>query len=125
MYSVEGNFSFGSRMISATVAECTGTGVEIETGFEQAGFGQALFEKVGLPAMDSDRHLRYLSQNPALKFVVMSLSSFSSQTMGGTPQSTLVSGSLLAVEKDEDGDNDETDGEGRGAYGRVLALGMD
>lgn len=58
MYSVEGNFLFGSRMIFATVAECAGTGVGIETGFEQAGFGQALFEKVGLTAMDSDRHLR-------------------------------------------------------------------
>lgn len=45
--------------------------------------------------------------------------------MGGTPQSTLVSSSLLAVEEDEDGENDETDGEDKGAYGRVLALGMD
>lgn len=44
--------------------------------------------------------------------------------MGGTPQSTPVSSSLLAVEEDEDGENDETDEEGRGAYGRVLALGM-
>ena len=44
---------------------------------------------------------------------------------GGHPQSTLVSGSLLVVEEDEDGENDETDGKGRGAYGRVLTLEMD
>lgn len=45
--------------------------------------------------------------------------------MGGTPQSTAVSGSLLAVEEDENGENDEIDGESRGAYGRVLAFEMD
>lgn len=70
--------------------------------------------------MDSDRHLRYLSRNLALKFVVMSPFSSSSQTMGGTTRSTPVSGSLLAVEEDEDEENDEADGEDRGVGGRVL-----
>ena len=41
--------------------------------------------------------------------------------MRGTTQSTLISGSLLAVEEDEV-EEDEADGEDRGAGGRVLAL---
>lgn len=102
-------------MIFATVAEYAGTSVRVETGFEQA-----FFEGVELTAMDSNRHLGYLSRNPALKFVVMSPFSSSSQTMGGTTRSTPVSGSLLAVEKDEDGEEDEADGDNRGAGGGVL-----
>ena len=102
-------------MISATVVEYAGTSVGVETGFEQA-----LFEGVGLTVMDSDRHLCYLSQNPALKFVVMSPFSSSSQTMGGTTLSTPVSGSLLAVEEDEDEEEDEANGEDRGVGGGVL-----
>lgn len=42
--------------------------------------------------------------------------------MGGTTRSTLISGSVLAVEKDEDEDEDEANGEVGGAGGGVLAL---
>ena len=44
--------------------------------------------------------------------------------MGGTTRSTLISGSVLAVEKDEDEDEDEANGEVGGAGGGVLALWM-
>lgn len=40
--------------------------------------------------------------------------------MGGTTRSTHVSVSLLAVEEDEDREEDEVDGEDKGAGGGVL-----
>lgn len=53
--------------------------------------------------MDLDKRLRCLSLNPALKFTTMSSSS---QTMGGTTNSTPISDSMLAIEEDEDEDVD-------------------
>lgn len=52
----------------------------------------------------------------------MSHFSSSSQTIGGTTQSTFVSGSLLGAKEDEDDEKDEVDGEDGGAGGGVLAL---
>lgn len=66
--------------------------------------------------MDLDRCLCYLSLNPALKFIAMSPSSFSTQTMEGATWSTLVSSSLLASEEDEG----DVDGEDERVGGRVL-----
>ena len=42
--------------------------------------------------------------------------------MRGTTRPTFVSGSLLGAKEDEDDENDEVDGEDRGAGGGVLAL---
>ena len=119
---MEGSFSSSLGMVSTAIVEDDGIGVGAKTSFGQANFGQALFEGVGLIIMDSIRHLRCLSQNLALKFVAMSLSSFSTQTMGDNTRSTPISGSLLAVEEDEDEEEDEVDGEDRGAGDRVFAL---
>lgn len=69
--------------------------------------------------MDLDRCLCYLSRNLALKFVAMSHSS-STQTMGGATRSSLVSGSLLVVEEDEDEKEDDVDGKDEIVGGRVL-----
>ena len=61
-----------------------------------ASSGQAFFEGEGLIAMDSDRRLCYLSQNPTLKSEAIFSSSFSfSQIIEGTGQSTPAFGSSL------------------------------
>ena len=122
MSSAEGSFSSGSGVISAAIVKSTNTGARTEIGSEQAGSKQALFEGEWLKTMDSNKHLRCLSWNPALKFEAMSPSSSSSQTMRGTTRPTFVSGSLLGSEEDEDNENDEVDGEDGGAGGGVLAL---
>lgn len=71
--------------------------------------------------MDSDKRLRYLSLNAALRFATMSSSSFSSKAIGGTTSSTLVSGSVLAADRStfvsgsvlaEEEDEDADDGVG-------------
>ena len=108
---MEGSFSSSSGMVSTAIVEDDGTGVGAKT-----------IEGVGLTIMDSIRHLRCLSQNLALKFVAMSLSSSSSQTMGDNTQSTPICSSLLPVEEDEDEKEDEVDGEDRGAGDRVFTL---
>ena len=113
--SVEDNFSSSLGMISTAIVEGTGTSGGTETGFEQA-----FLEGIRLTSMDLNRCLRCLSQNLTLKFEVIPFSSsFSSQIMGGTTQSTHVSSLLLEAEDDED---DEADGENENVGGGVLAL---
>ena len=112
--------SFSSKSGATAVAVAGGTDTGIRVG---AGSKQALLEGVGLTAIDSDRRLRCLSRNPALKFEVISYSSsFSSQIMGDTTQLTLIFGSLLEVEEDEDDEENEADGEDGDAGGGVLAF---
>ena len=59
--------------------------------------------------------------NPALKFSAISSSLSSLQTMGGTTGSTPMSGSVLAVEENEDAEEVEVKGEGD-VDGRVNTL---
>ena len=61
MSSVEGSFSFDSKMIYAAVVEGIGTGAGTGIGFGQVGSEQGLFGGEGLTVMDSDRCLRCLS----------------------------------------------------------------
>ena len=61
MSSVEGSFSFDSKMIYAAVVEGAGTGVGTGIGSKQVGSGQDLFGGEGLMAMDSNRYLCCLS----------------------------------------------------------------
>ena len=98
-------------MTTAVVVRGTGMGRGAETGS-----GQAFLEDVGLIAMDSNRRLSCLSQNPTLNLEVIFFFSSSSQIIGGTTQSTPVSGSSLENEEDKD---DEEDGD---VEGGVLAL---
>ena len=109
-------------MMPTAVVEGSSTSVRAETGSKQIGSGQVLLEGVGFTMMDSDRHLCCLSLKPTLKFVAMSSSSFSSQTIGGTTSSTPVFNSVLATEEDEDEEKDEVDGENGDANGGVLTL---
>lgn len=119
MSLAEGNFSSSSRMISTAMVKEASVGTGVEIGFGQVGSWQTIFEGVGLTMMDLDWCLHYLSRNPALKFVAMSHSS-STQTMGGATRSSLVSGSLLVVEEDEDEKEDDVDGKDKRVGGRVL-----
>ncbi|KAJ9678873.1 hypothetical protein PVL29_020923 [Vitis rotundifolia] len=77
-----------------------------------------------MTVMDLNKRLHFLSLNLALRFAVMSSSSSSLQTMGGTTNSTPISGlvlasdrstpvssSVLTVEEDEDGEEVEAIGE--------------
>ena len=85
------SFSSNSRAMAVAVARGTDTDIGVGAGSEQA-----LLEGIGLTAIDSDRRLRYLSRNLALKFKAISYSSSSSsQIMGDTTQLTLIFGSLL------------------------------
>ena len=111
-----------SGVIFIAIVKSADTGARAEIGSEQAGSKQALFEGEWLTIMVLNRHLRYLSWNPALKFEVMSHSSSSSQTIGGTTRPIFVSGSLLGAKEDEDDEKDEVNGEDGGAGGGVLAL---
>ena len=61
MPSVEGSFSFNSKMIYVAVIEGTSTGVGTEIGSGQVGSGQGLFGGERLTVMDLDRFLRCLS----------------------------------------------------------------
>ena len=123
MSLAEDNFSSSLRMISTAIVEGTDTGGGTETGFKQAGFGQAFLEGIRLTSMDLNKCLHCLSRNLTLKFEVIPFSSSSSsQIMGGTTQSTLVSGLLLEVEEDEDDEDDETDGENGNVGGGFLVL---
>lgn len=90
----------------------------------KAGFEQAFLERVGLTVMDSNRRLRYLSQNPTLKLEVISSSSFSSssQIIGGTTQSTPASSLSLEDEENRDDKDDEIDEEDDDVGSEVLAL---
>lgn len=120
MSSAEDNFSSSLGMISTAIVEGTGTGGGTETGFKQAGFGQAFLEGIRLTSMDLNKCLHCLSRNLTLKFEVIPFSSSSSsQIMGNTTQSTPVSSLLLEAEDDED---DEADGENENVGGGVLAL---
>lgn len=49
--------------------------------------------------MDSDKRLHCLSLNSILKFMGMSSSSFSSQLIGGTTNSTPIFGLVLAADR--------------------------
>lgn len=120
MSSAEGSFSSSSGVISTAIVEDASVGTGVEIGFRQVGSWHTIFEGLGLTMMDLNRCLRYLSQNPALKFVAMSPSSSSTQTMGGATRSTLVFGSLLAAEEDEDKKENDVDGEDERVSGRVL-----
>ena len=85
--------SFSSNSRATVVAVAGGTDTDIGVG---AGSEQALLEGIGLTVIDSDRRLRCLSRNLALKFEAISYSSSSSsQIMGDTTQLTLIFGSLL------------------------------
>lgn len=85
MSSTKRSFSSGSRVISVAIVEDVSTGAGAE-----AGSRQALFEGVELTTMDSDRHLRCLSRNLALKFEAMpNFSSSFSQIMGAPPSQPL------------------------------------
>ena len=106
-------------MLIAT-ANDTGTGAITRTGSGQRITRQGLLEKRGMTVMDLNRCLHYLSLNPVLKFAAMSFSFYSSQVIGGTTDSTPISGSVLAAnrstsvsdsmlvaEEDEEGDEVE------------------
>lgn len=104
-------------------------------GFGHRGSKQSLLEGGEMTVMDSDRRLRYLSLNSVLRFVTMSLFSFSLQAMRGTTnstpvfssvlaidQSTPVSSSVLAAERDENGKETKAEGEEEDANGRVCVI---
>lgn len=102
-------------MIAATVVGSVG----MDKG-SRAGFEQAFFEGEGLTAMDLNRRLRWLSQNPTLKLEAISSSSSSSlQIKWGTSRPTLASRSLLEDKGNEDDKTDDEDGE---VGGRVLTF---
>ena len=106
-------------MTVAVVTEGTRTG-----GGAKAGFRQAFLERVGLTVMDSNRCLRYLSRNPALKLEIISSSSSSSssQIIRGTTPSTPASGLSLEDEEDRDDKEDKVDEEDGDVGGEVLTL---
>lgn len=120
-------------MLVAAV-EGSNIGVMANIGSGQRISEQGLLEGGEMIVMDSDRCLRCLSLNLTLKFATISSSLSSSQMMGSTTsstpvsgsvladdRSTLVSGLVLAIEKDEDAEEAEVEGEGN-ADGRVSAL---
>lgn len=122
-------------LVLAVVAKGSSTGAMAKIGFGHRGSKQSLLEGGKMTVMDSDRCLRRLSLNSILRFVTMSLFSFSSQAMGGTTnstpvfnlvlatdQSTPVSGSVLVAERDEDGEETEVKGKEEDADDRVCAL---
>ncbi|KAJ9691755.1 hypothetical protein PVL29_013828 [Vitis rotundifolia] len=66
----------------------------VETGTEQSTFVQGFLAGRGTTMIDLERHLRCLSLKPTLKFVVISLSPFSSQMIWETTGLTLISCSV-------------------------------
>ncbi|KAJ9692906.1 hypothetical protein PVL29_011828 [Vitis rotundifolia] len=109
MSSTKEGFSSGLEVTAAIVVE----GANLDRGSE-AGFGQAFSEGEGLIAMDSYKHLCYLSRNLTLKLEAISFSSSSSsQIIGGTSWPTPTFGSLLEDEEDGEDDEDEADDENR------------
>lgn len=122
-------------LVLAVAAEGSVTGAMTKIGFAHRGSKLSLLEGGEMTVMDLDRRLRCLSLNSVLKFVTMSLFSFSSQAIGGTTnstsvfslvlaidQSTPVSCLVLAAERDENGKETKTEGEEEDANGRVCVI---
>ncbi|KAJ9707331.1 hypothetical protein PVL29_002360 [Vitis rotundifolia] len=72
--------------------------------------------------LNSDKHLRCLSRNSALKFEVICSSSFSSQIIRGTSWFILASTSSLENEEDREDEEGKEDDEDRVVVGGVLAF---
>ena len=98
-------------------------GVDLDGEF-RPGVESVFFEGKRSIAIDSDRPLRYLLWNLALKLEVISSSSSSSQIIGGISRFTPTS--TLSLEDEEHGEDegDEVDDEDGVAGGRVLTFKM-
>lgn len=114
MLPTENSFSSNPEVTAA--ARINNVGLDEESG---SSAGQAFFEEEWLITIDLGKCLHCLLQNPTLKLVVISSSSFSSQIIGSTSRLSLVFVSSLEEKKDEEEEECDEDAK---TGGGVLAF---